>query len=46
MGNDFLPLSLLRSLGFHALDRIAPLKRHFALRSMGFRGDVSKLSLR
>ena len=45
MGNDFLPLRLLRSLGFHALDRITPLKRRFALRSMGFRGDVPALSL-
>ncbi|GAA0722134.1 2-octaprenyl-6-methoxyphenyl hydroxylase [Dokdonella soli] len=45
MGNDFLPLRLLRSLGFHALDRIAPLKRRFALRGMGFRGDVPTLSL-
>ena len=45
MGNDFLPLRLLRSLGFHALDRITPLKRRFALRSMGFRGDVPTLSL-
>ncbi len=45
MGNDFLPLRLLRSLGFHALDRIPPLKRRFALRSMGFRGDVPALSL-
>lgn len=45
MGNDALPLRLLRSLGFHALDRIAPLKRRFALRGMGFRGDVPTLSL-
>jgi 2-octaprenyl-6-methoxyphenol hydroxylase len=39
-GSDFLPLRVLRSLGFHALDRIAPLKRRFALRGMGFRGDT------
>lgn len=45
MGNEFLPLRVLRSLGFHALDRIAPLKRRFALRGMGFRGDVSELGL-
>jgi 2-octaprenyl-6-methoxyphenol hydroxylase len=45
MGNEFLPLRVLRSLGFHALDRITPLKRRFALRSMGFRGDVPALSL-
>ena len=45
MGNDFLPMRALRSLGFHALDRITPLKRHFALRSMGFRGDAPTLSL-
>ncbi len=45
MGNDFLPMRMLRSLGFHALDRIAPLKRRFALRGMGFRGDVPTLSL-
>lgn len=45
MGNDFLPMYVLRSLGFHALDRIAPLKRRFALRGMGFRGDVPTLSL-
>ncbi len=45
MGNDFLPLRALRSLGFHALDRIAPLKRRFALRGMGFRGEVPAPSL-
>ncbi|MEP7042456.1 MAG: 2-octaprenyl-6-methoxyphenyl hydroxylase [Dokdonella sp.] len=45
MGNDFLPLRLLRSLGLHALDRIGPLKRRFALRGMGYRGDVPALSL-
>ncbi len=45
MGNDFLPLRVLRSLGFHALERIAPLKRRFALRGMGFRGDVPDLGL-
>lgn len=42
---DALPLRLARSLGFHALDRIAPLKRRFALRGMGFRGDVSSWAL-
>ncbi|MEO5626881.1 MAG: 2-octaprenyl-6-methoxyphenyl hydroxylase [Dokdonella sp.] len=45
MGNDALPMRMLRSLGFHALDRIAPLKRRFALRGMGYRGDVPTLSL-
>ena len=40
MGNDFLPLRALRSFGFAALDRIAPLKRRFALRGMGFRGEA------
>ena len=45
MGNDFAPLRVLRSLGFHALDRIAPLKRRFALRGMGFRGDTPLLAL-
>jgi 2-octaprenyl-6-methoxyphenol hydroxylase len=45
MGNDFAPLRLLRSFGFHALDRIAPLKRRFALRGMGFRGDTPLLAL-
>ena len=45
MGNDFAPLRLLRSVGFHALDRIAPLKRRFALRGMGFRGDTPLLAL-
>jgi 2-octaprenyl-6-methoxyphenol hydroxylase len=45
MGNDLLPMRVLRSLGFHALDRIAPLKRRFALRGMGYRGDVPTLSL-
>ncbi|MEP7097788.1 MAG: 2-octaprenyl-6-methoxyphenyl hydroxylase [Dokdonella sp.] len=45
MGNDFLPMRILRSLGFHALDRIAPLKRRFALRGMGFRGEVPTVSL-
>jgi 2-octaprenyl-6-methoxyphenol hydroxylase len=45
MGNDFLPLRVLRSLGFHALDRIGPLKRRFALRGMGYRGDTPASSL-
>ena len=45
MGNDFAPLRVLRSAGFHALDRIAPLKRRFALRGMGFRGDTPLLAL-
>ena len=45
MGNDFRPMRLMRSLGFHALDRITPLKRRFALRGMGFRGHVPNLSL-
>jgi 2-octaprenyl-6-methoxyphenol hydroxylase len=45
MSNDFAPLRLLRSAGFHALDRIAPLKRRFALRGMGFRGDTPLLAL-
>ena len=45
MGNDFAPLRVLRSIGFHALDRIGPLKRRFALRGMGYRGDTPALSL-
>lgn len=45
MGSDFTPLRFARSLGFHALDRIAPLKRRFALRGMGFRGDTPLLAL-
>jgi len=45
MGNEFAPLRLLRSVGFHALDRISPLKRRFALRGMGFRGDTPLLAL-
>jgi 2-octaprenyl-6-methoxyphenol hydroxylase len=44
-GSDFLPLRLARSLGLHALDRIAPLKRGFALRGMGFRGDTPAAGL-
>ena len=43
--SDFAPLRLARSLGFHALDRIAPLKRRFALRGMGFRGETPLLAL-
>jgi len=45
MGNDFAPIRVLRSLGFQALDRIGPLKRRFALRGMGFRGDSPLLAL-
>jgi len=45
MGNDLLPLRLLRSLGFHVLDRVGPLKHRFALRGMGYRGDVPALGL-
>ena len=44
-GSDFLPLRIARSLGLHALDRIAPLKRGFALRGMGFRGDTPAAGL-
>lgn len=46
MANDFAPLGALRSLGFAAIDRIAPLKRRIALRGMGFRGDVAQRALR
>jgi len=45
MRSDFAPMRLARSLGFHAIDRIAPLKRRFALRGMGFRGDTPLLAL-
>ena len=45
MGNDVLPLRVLRSLGFHALDRIGPLKRRFALRGMGYRGNAPAIGL-
>ena len=45
MGNDVLPLRILRALGLHALDRITPLKRRFALRGMGYRGDVPAIGL-
>ena len=45
MGNDSLPLRVLRSLGFHAIDRIGPLKHRFALRGMGYRGNVPALGL-
>ena len=45
MGNDVLPLRLLRSAGFRLLDRVPPLKRAFALRGMGFRGDTPAAGL-
>jgi 2-octaprenyl-6-methoxyphenol hydroxylase len=45
MRSDFAPIRLARSLGFHAIDRIAPLKRRFALRGMGFRGETPLLAL-
>jgi len=45
MASDALPARGLRSLAFHALDRITPLKRRVALRGMGYRGDVPTLSL-
>ncbi|MGB0135414.1 2-octaprenyl-6-methoxyphenyl hydroxylase [Dokdonella sp.] len=45
MGNEFLPLRVMRSLAFSALDRLPPLKRRVALRGMGFRGDVSARAL-
>jgi 2-octaprenyl-6-methoxyphenol hydroxylase len=45
MGSEALPMRALRSLGLHVLDRVAPLKRRFALRGMGFRGDVPALGL-
>lgn len=45
MGNDFLPLGLLRGLGFNFLERCKPAQRVVALRGMGFRGDTPQLSL-
>ncbi|HEY0180900.1 MAG TPA: 2-octaprenyl-6-methoxyphenyl hydroxylase, partial [Dokdonella sp.] len=45
MAHEALPLRLARSLGLHALDRIGPLKRRFALRGMGYRGDAPALAL-
>jgi len=45
MGNEWLPLRLLRSAGFHLLDRVPSLKRAFALRGMGFRGDTPAAAL-
>ena len=45
MGNGVLPMRMLRALGFHALERVAPLKRRFALRGMGYRGDAPALGL-
>ncbi len=45
MGSEVLPIRLVRSFGFHMLDRITPLKRRFALRGMGFRGDSPTLAL-
>ena len=45
MGNEVLPLRIMRALGLHALDRITPLKRRFALRGMGYRGDAPTLGL-
>lgn len=45
MGNEFLPMRVLRSLGLVALDRMTPFKRRVALRGMGFRGDVSERAL-
>lgn len=45
MRSDAAPARLLRSAGLHALDRITPLKRRFALRAMGFRGQVPSLVL-
>jgi 2-octaprenyl-6-methoxyphenol hydroxylase len=45
MRSDFAPLRLARSIGFHVLDRIGPLKRRFALRGMGFRGDTPLMAL-
>ncbi|ANB18167.1 2-octaprenyl-6-methoxyphenyl hydroxylase [Dokdonella koreensis] len=45
MGNDFLPLRLLRSAAFGVVDRLPPLKRQLALRGMGYRGDVPARTL-
>ncbi|MEO7433051.1 MAG: FAD-dependent monooxygenase, partial [Dokdonella sp.] len=45
MASDALPIRGMRSLAFHALDRITPIKRRFALRGMGYRGDVPTSSL-
>lgn len=44
-GSDFLPMRIARSIGLHALDRIAPLTRSVALRGMGFRGDTPAAGL-
>ncbi len=45
MGSDFAPLRLARSIGLQVVDRITPLKRRFALRGMGYRGDTPLLGL-
>jgi 2-octaprenyl-6-methoxyphenol hydroxylase len=45
MGAQSAPMSLLRSLGLAALDRLPSFKRRLALRGMGFRGDVAELAL-
>jgi 2-octaprenyl-6-methoxyphenol hydroxylase len=45
MGNEVAPVRFVRSLGFQLLDRVTPLKRRFALRGMGFRGDTPLLAL-
>ncbi len=45
MGNDTLPLSALRTLGFGVLAHSSALRRRVALRGMGFRGDVARRAL-
>ncbi len=45
MGNELLPVSAARSLGFLTLAGMPFLQRKVALRGMGFRGDASTLAL-
>ena len=37
------PMAWLRGLGLYGLERITPLKRHFAQRTMGLYGKQSRL---
>lgn len=41
--SSFPMMSWLRGLGLHGLERIAPLKRNFAKRTMGLNGQQSRL---
>ena len=43
-GSELPPVTLLRSLGMHCLNRFSPVKNHIIEHAMGLRGDLPRLA--